>query len=179
MNFIQDLEDVLAKSFAQLPFHLPKNGRKWLGDNIWWIAIIFAAFSILSVLGHLGMLLRTDEVMAQIKGWFDLLGIPQPVLRLAIASLWVTLIATAAEAVLEIAAVKPLKAKNEQGWKLMFLGLLVAVLGGIIAGFLDRSFFGTLLSAAISLAMGGFFLFEIRDQFTSHKIAKKSATKKK
>ena len=50
MEFISQLERTVQGWLKAVP-HLPEGARKWLGDNIWWIAAIGAVLTGIGVLG--------------------------------------------------------------------------------------------------------------------------------
>lgn len=145
--------------------HLPESARKWLGDNVWWIALIGAIltaiavlfsiigiFGVLSVLGTVG---ATYYAASTFTSWAIVTGL----VGLAFSVLQGLLLAT---------AVKPLQSKQKKGWVLLFATLLLGALSVVVTAILTLNpftFIVNILFGAIWLAISGYLLFEIHGQF--------------
>jgi hypothetical protein len=162
MELITKLEATLAEWYKGIP-HLPKKGRDWLRANIWWIVLIWAivdAFAVVmtiigSFLTALGLTVFGGVVGAFIAGPFVIIQL------LGVA-------ATLVEAVLLFMAVNPLQAHVKRGWRLVFIALLISAalavinqIGQVLVFNIVGLLWGLLWAAAL-----GYFLFEIRDEFT-------------
>lgn len=167
MEFISKLEKVVLGWAKNVP-HLPTAGQKWLGANIWWIALIGAIFSGVAFLFAAGGLLTLISLLGAVSSAYYVTG---NYTSLAMLNAAVSLVFLALNGVLLALAVKPLQNMQKKGWVLLFLTLLVqafsvvvnAVLSFSVAGFIIGILFG-----AIGLAIGAYFVAEIHGQFGHH-----------
>lgn len=174
---VQTLENVVAKVFKSMP-HLPENGRKWLADNVWWIALIGAIIGAIGLLLAIGSIFQTASFINAVNYYaYSYL----PTYRLgggAMAGMIISAIATAVSAGLLAAAVKPLQNKSANGWRLLFVAALLSsilyIVGGLLTNFID-DFIVSLILTVIVLFVALYFIFEVRSYFIS---AKKTAAKK-
>lgn len=164
METIVKLEKTLAGWYKQLPFHLPLEGRKWLAENAWWLVLIGVIASVLSIVGSLRSLFWAQDLSNSVLG--DLAAYyGAPVYNPWVdGSLWVGLVSFAIILVLEVAAINPLKVRAKRGWDLIFLTMLVGAIAAVVSVVVTGSMYG-LLGAAVGVVVGGFFLFEVREQF--------------
>lgn len=183
MEFINKLETTVGGWVKNVP-HLPASAQKWLGQNIWWIVLIGAILSGITLLFAIGALFTLiallGAVTASVYGPYAAAGVTGLTIFAAVVSLAFLVI----RVILMALAVKPLKALEKKGWVLLFLIWLLqavsvvasAILNFSIVGFLTGIIFG-----AVGLAISGYLLFEIHGQF-AHTVrstkAKKTATKK-
>jgi hypothetical protein len=177
MEFINKLETTVAGWVKNLP-HLPPAGQKWLGQNVWWIALIGAIASGIAVLVSLfGLLL--GGVAASYVYVID----PGFATWVLISSV-VALVFTVLKGLVLAVAVQPLKAMQKKGWVLLFIGWLIQAVAVVVGAILSLSvigFIGSILFGAIGLAITGYFIFEIHGQFAhSPRVTKvaKTSTKK-
>lgn len=176
MEFITKLETTVAGWVKNLP-HLPPAGQKWLAQNVWWIVLIGAIASGIAVLISLFGLLLGGAAASYVyvidpgfATWVLISGI-------------VTLIFTTIRGLILAVAVTPLKNMQKKGWVLLFISWLVNALAVVVGAILSLSvigFIGAILFGAISLAITGYFIFEIHGQFAhSARITKTAKTTKK
>lgn len=162
MESLKNLETMVASWYKGMP-HLPKNGQKWLAENAWWlvlVGVILGTFGILSVL--LGTLVAGTL----------LAGFGGPVGAVAGGLVFMVVIVSLAFAIVDMIisamAISPLKAMRKKGWSLLFLGALINVLS-IVVSFLFQLNLFSLIWGLLFAGVGGYFLFEVRDYFTSAK----------
>ncbi|HJP81466.1 MAG TPA: hypothetical protein VJ841_03680 [Candidatus Saccharimonadales bacterium] len=159
MESISKLENTFAEWYRGMP-HLPKKGRDWLRTNIWWIVLVWAiidiAMVVMTVMGSflaaLGLTVVGGVIGAFIAG---------PLVIIQLLSVAGTLV----EAVLLCMAVNPLQAHARRGWRLVFLAMLLSVVLSVIGQILTFDLVG-LLWGLLWAAAFGYFLFEVRDEFT-------------
>lgn len=164
MDFLAKLERAVHKWFKGLP-HLPVAGRKWLGENVWWLVLIVAVISALSVLFQLvGVLANLSLLGApalsyyaagSFVAWSIVLGL-------------VSIVFTALIGLIMALAITPLKNKQKKGWVLLFAGLLVNAIWVVINAVLSLSVFSFIVSilfGALFLAVAAYFVFEIHGEF--------------
>jgi len=178
MDFINKLEATVAGWTKNVP-HLPASAQKWIAANAWWIVLIGAILSGISVLVILFSTLAAIAVLASVSaGTFDsFAGVG--ITGFTIAAAFVGLAFTLIRAFIMAIAVKPLKDLQKKGWVLLFVVWLIQALSVVVGSVLTFSiggFFVGLIFGAIGLAIGGYFLFEIRGQFahTTKAAAKKA-----
>ena len=164
MEFISKLERTILKWAKNVP-HLPSTVRRWVGDNVWWIALVGAILSGVSVLvtfigimgafAIMGTSAAAYYVTTSIIGWQIVVGI-------------VSIVFAAIDAILLGIAAQPLREKQKKGWVLLFLVWLISALSVVVGAVLSLNpigFIGGLLFGAVWLAASGYFLFEIHGEF--------------
>ena len=166
MEKISKLETLIASWYKDLP-HLPPAGRQWLATNIWWLMVIGVILSGIATIGlvigglFLSLVLGTAWSIAT-----------------AMIGLIVTFISSVVGVVylvLGIVAIPQLKAGRKKGWSLLFLMAIIEVVTVVLRTLLSFDFVG-LVWALLTVAVGLYFLFEIRDYFIDYSITpKKSA----
>jgi len=159
MEPLTKLEKILLGWYKKVP-HLPGNVRKWLGDNVWWIAVVGLVLTAISALFVLfGTLLGTAVsavyVLPAFAAWQIVTGT-------------VTLVFLVLEAVLLGLAIKPLQVKQKKGWVLLYLLWLLGIAYVVVSAVLTLNpflFIVQVLFGAIWIAISGYFLFEVHGQF--------------
>lgn len=166
MNIVTRLEDTILGWFKGVP-HLPTGGRKWLGANVWWIALIGAILAGLATIftftGLMGLLAIMGGAVPGAAYY-----VVQTVTGLAILAAVVSLVFLAAQAVLLGVAVRPLKDRQKKGWVLLFASLLLEAVAVVVNAVISFSIFGFITSiifGAIFIAIGAYFVFEIHGEF--------------
>ena len=178
MELVKKLEGTLAGWYKQVPFHLPAGGRKWLASNVWWLVLIGVVLGILSVFASVQAAFWAQQVTNTYSAAIAYYGIaPTANTSLNMTSLWVSILFFAAIVVLELMAISPLKAQKKRGWNLLFLTMLLSATSSVVSAVLQMSPMG-LIGAAIGLAIGGYFLFEIHESFNGARAAKKTEAPK-
>lgn len=165
MEFLGKIEKTVLGWFKGVP-GLPPSGRKWLGDNVWWIALIAAILTGIGILINLitisasisvlGSIAATYYTSAAVTTWVVVTGI----VGLAFAVI---------EGVLLAVAVSPLKEKQKKGWVLLFASWLVGVVGVVVNSLLTLnvfSFIFGIIFGAVWAAIIGYFLVEMHGQFS-------------
>jgi hypothetical protein len=164
MELLTKLEQQVLKWAKGVP-HLPTPARKWLGDNVWWIAlvgailtgigILFAFVGLIGVISVLGTPAASYFATTTFTSWAIVTGV-------------VGLVFLVIEGLLLATAITPLKEKQKKGWVLLFVLWLVGAVSVVVNAILSLNPFGFvlgLLFGAIWLAITGYFLFEIHGQF--------------
>lgn len=174
MDFLQKIETILAGWFKKAP-RLPETGRKWLTDNIWWMALVGALISILGIFIIIPVLFATLTLTTALGTFSPYTTSYETAYGMAWLSLMFSVLNYVVTAVLLAVAVSPLKAKSRKGWNLLFVLYLVNFVLGVLSSLVLISIFA-FIGPFIGAAIGGYFLFEIRDYFVGDK---KVAHKKK
>lgn len=154
------LEKSLDGMYKKWP-QLPEGFKKWLANNVWWLALVGAILSALSVLtswNYASQVSRVDD-FARSYG-VDLYNGGSSTYW------WIMMAASAVEAVLLFMAFQKLKEHKKDGWNLLFYTSLVSVGATVLTAFMSKSVVGTLIGAAIGALISWFFLFAVRSKFT-------------
>jgi len=158
MSEINRLEAMVASWYKDSP-HLPKTGQTWLADNVWWLALVGLILGSLAVLGTIGLTVFTSVILTVLGGVYGAV-----VGGFAVIGTLVFLALSIVSLILIGLAVSPLKRKAKKGWTLLFITALVNVTAIVIDFLTTFNLFG-LVWGLIMAAVGGYFLFEIRDYF--------------
>ncbi len=164
MELLGKLEKTVLGWFRSVP-HLPPAGQKWLGDNIWWIALVLAILTGIGVLASLATLFALMSLSGTAAATYYATS---TVTSWAIVSGFVSLAFSALEGILLATAIQPLKAKQKKGWVLLFAVWLLGIIAVFVNAVLTLSVFGFIfgiLFGALWVAITGYFLFEIHGQF--------------
>ncbi len=176
MEWLTKIEKQVLHWVKDIP-HLPNSARKWIAENIWWVAIIgailltiSAALELLTVLGlmaTLGTVANTYYPATTFVAWGFVTAI-------------VSFVFAALQAGLLYMAVTPLKERQKKGWVLVFAAWLISIVGLVVSAVLTLnpfSFITTILFGAVFAAIWGYLLFEIHGEF-AHLLKTKAAKKK-
>jgi hypothetical protein len=165
MDSFKKLEKMVGSWFKMVP-SLPAAGQKWLAENVWWIALIGL---VLSVIGIFVTIFAVIAIASWTSG-LDYYGYAtvDPYSATALAGSVVSLIFSIVIVGLTAVAISPLKAQRFRGWALLFTIYVVSaveiVLNSILS-FNPIGFIFGIIGGAIGLAIGGYFLFQIRAHF--------------
>jgi hypothetical protein len=165
MDYLNKLEKIVLGWAKNVP-HLPLSAQKWLGDNVWWIALIGAILSGIAVLVTLAALFAAISIVGTVADTYYVAGSLYPGLQIANAA--VSLAFLVLNGLLLAVAVKPLQSKLKKGWVLLFTALLLEAISVIVHAVLTFSVGGfiiDILFGAIGLAIGAYFIAEIHGQF--------------
>lgn len=174
MEIVKQIENMVARWLKPLP-HLPGKGQKWLADNVWWITLVGVIISTLGTLSLIGVTLAAMALIGATSGFLYLHGYAANyVAYTGWGVLWLTIsiILLIAMVVIMAMAVGPLKEKKSKGWELLFLSTLLSAVFSIfnlLARFDIFNFISGLIFSALAIAIGVYFLFEIKSHFKSTK----------
>ncbi len=171
MDQVTKLEVALAEQFNKLPFHLPTDVRAWIATNAWWIIIIGVVASVFSIWGSLQVLFFAQSTIDSAYEAARQYGITMPAYSnpMADVSLWIGIIVFVAVLVLQVKAINPLRSMSKRGWDLVFLSMLISLAGSFLTSVIIGSVLSGLFGLILGIAIGGFFLFEIRSNFAAVK----------
>lgn len=177
MEMLQKLETMVAGWVKNVP-HLPAGGQKWLATNVWWIVLIGAIVTGISLLFAIAGLFTLIALLSAVSSVYYVAG--AGVTGLSILGAVVALVFAIAQGLLLALAVKPLKDRQKKGWVILFAGWLLNIVSIVLSAILSFSVFGFIsgiLFGAIGIAISGYFLFEIHGQFAHVKTVKASTKK--
>ncbi len=163
MTQLEKLETTLDDVFnKKAPFKLPADGRKSLAGALWWLSLVFGIL-------ELWMAWSFWHVGHWVDRLVDYANIYSPYVQTTVQHLglfyYLTLIVLAVSAVLSLLAAPGLKAMQKSGWNLLFYGLLLNLLYGVVRMFSYYGGFSSLLGAIIGFVVGAFLLFQVREMF--------------
>lgn len=164
MEYITKLEKRVLSWFKTIP-GLPVNGRKWLADNVWWIALVGAILTGLAILQSISSIMTLMAVLNTVVGSYY---VSTAGTTLSVVNSIVGIFFMVISGLLLAVAVKPLKAKQKKGWVLLFGSWLVSALGVFVSAVLSFSVLGFIIGilfGAVWIVISGYFLFEIHGQF--------------
>lgn len=167
------IEGAVAKVAKDLP-HLPVGGRKWLGENVWWIVIVGAGIAALASLVRLIDIIRAADALSRLSAYIPIGSTG----TWAVTASFTSLALVVLQVIILAFAIQPLKNRQKKGWSLLFLTALVSAVAIVVTAVISLDVLQlilTLIFGAIFLAIGLYFVFEIRDQFGA--AAKKTEAK--
>jgi len=175
MSSIAKFENTIGGWLKPLP-HLPEAGRKWLAENIWWIALVGLILSVI------GMVMLIGTIIVAFPFIFGTATIISYYSATAYTGFWmvssvVSLIFMIATVVITAMAISPLKKRIKKGWDLMFITLIIGGLSAVLSAIINfnvLNFVPSIIFAALGLAIGSYFLYEIRSFFDTTVVAKKT-----
>ena len=171
MENVRKLEGIVAGWFKGMP-HLPVNTSKWLAQNAWWLVLIWV---VLGALGVATVLLGTF-VLGTAAVWLGPVGAALG--GLAIVLVTITMLFAIATVVLGAMAVSPLKMMQKQGWALLFIIVLLNVAADVLTFIFNFNLF-SLVWNLLFVAVGAYFLLEVREYFDGAKAARKKVSAKR
>lgn len=164
MEVLAKLERTVLGWIKGIP-HLPANVRKWLGTNIWWIVVISV---VLGGIGLLGLLMTLFGTIATLGTPFAAYYVSSTFIAWTIVTTIVSLVFLALEVLLLAFAITPLKEKQKKGWVLLFATWLLGAIAVVVNAILTLNpltFVVNIIFGVLWLAVTGYFLFEIHNQF--------------
>ena len=170
MEMMSKLETIVGGWYKNVP-HLPKNGQDWLATNVWWLTLIWV------VLGALGLLALLPLLALANGAWF-MVGMGGAAgSYFGLGTIFYVVIAIVS-IVVGALAISPLKAQHKRGWSLLFLAVMIDVFSRAVQFVFDYNLFSFVWSL-LEIAVGLYFLYEIRNRFITAKGVKKATEAKK
>jgi hypothetical protein len=165
MTQLEKLEAKLDKLLdKKAPFKLPADSRKSLAGAMWWLAGIAGVLQAY-VAWTLDKWQEVNEFVEAANNFARSFGVDTGASELGF-SFYLSLAVLGVSAALLLLAVPGLKAFKKAGWNLVFYGLLVNLVYGVIFAFTSYGGFGDLVGAALGSLIGAYLLFQVRSQFS-------------
>lgn len=173
------IEESLNDAFVKnAPFQLPEGFKKFLVDIAPWASLLVGIISVLgawSIYQWARVANAYVDLANQLSTYYG--GTAISTNRWTIW-IYISLVVLVVEAVIYFAAFSGLKNRKKQGWNLLYLGLWINVVYGLVGLFSDYgSAVGTLLSSIIGTVIGLYFLFQIRSYYLGGAAKKPAAAK--
>lgn len=177
MSSLQPLEKNLDEIFNKNAPSLPKGAKKIIVEWLPYINLILGILTLLAAWGLYNAARTVNSLVDYANTLSATYGGEKIATNRLTFTVWLAIGVLAVEAVLYIAAFSGTKARKKSGWNLLYYALLINVVYGIVALFTDYGGVGRLFSSVIGSAIGAYFLFQIRDSYTSRKASKAAAKK--
>ena len=171
MESLKNLETMVASWYKSAP-RLPKNGQKWLAENAWWLTLVGVILGTMGIISVLMATLVAGTILVGVGG-----AVGAAVGGIAFVAVLLSLAFAIVDMIIAAMAISPLKAMQKKGWSLLFLVALVNVLSLLVTFLFQLNLFG-LLWGLLFAAVGGYFLFEVRDYFSGIKSSPAKKAKK-
>lgn len=171
METVKQIENTIAGWLKPLP-RLPENVRKWLADNVWWITLIGVILSVFAAFSMLVAIIVGLWGAAVISSYYNVFGIAAAYTGLAAIWALISFAFLIVDVVIMGMAINPLRRKESKGWDLMFLAILVSAASSILSMIINFSIFtfiSGIIFTGLGLAIGAYFLFEIKAYFKTAK----------
>ena len=175
MGPLSGLEKALAGVFKGAP-SLPKGFISWLVKYLPWLAILGAVSTfwvswLLWDWAHSPM----AEWLNTWAAYYEGLGVD---INSMDVGMWISFVILLISGALYLLAFPGLKAKRKAGWNLLFLGVLINLVYGIVVAFTDYGGASNLIGSILGAGIGWYVLFQIRDNYSITSRTKVSETKK-
>lgn len=170
MSMLISLENGLAGLYKGAP-KLGNDSKKSL-VRVWpWLALIFGILQILAALSLWQLGHELNKVVNYTNSLSQAYGIDtvNSVAHLNIFY-WLSFIVLLLDAVILLMAYSGLKSRAKRGWNLLFYSALLNGVYGVVSAFNDYGGFGSFIMQLVVSAIVLYFLFQTRDQYTSHKL---------
>jgi hypothetical protein len=168
MGPIKQLEKSLVDVSKGLP-KLPESAKKVIVKYLPWLSLIggaltaWAAWSLWHWAHVASVFIDYANSLSRAFGGTEVVSQRMTV------GIWLAFGVLVVEAAIYILAFAPLNTKKKTGWNMLFFGSLINILYGVILLFTDYGGFGSLIGALIGTAIAWYFLFQIREHYTTQK----------
>jgi len=171
MSVLQPLEKSLAEALKGVPA-LPPGAKKALVEFVPWINLVFGLLALASVYWLWQWAHVANNAINYLNNLSVTYGGGQVVSNRLGFTVWLALAVLTVQAVIILAAILPLKDRKKSGWDLLFYALILQVVYGVVVAFTAYGI-GHLFSSLIGVAIGLYFLFQIRDAYLKQPAANK------
>lgn len=160
------LEEKFNELFVtKAPVQIPEKGRKWIATYAWVFALVGLVIGVLAffpLLAALGIVTTFGATFASGRIW---------------VMAWISLLAMAAYLIVLGIAIPKLKAKQAQGWSLIYFATLAYFAYDVAyaVSYISAGAIMNLLWNLIWLALSLYVIFQVRSQFKSPRKDKKTA----
>lgn len=162
---VEKLEEMIVGWLKPLP-RLPESFKKWISLNLWWITLIGAILSAVGLLFMIGGLITMLSIMAGTHSFFGYYY--NAYSGWDVFASIMSLVFIIGTIVLTAISISPLKIGKKKGWTLLFYVLLLQTISIVVNAILTLSiisFIFNIIFGAICVAIGAYFLFEIRAEY--------------
>lgn len=154
---IKKLEEKVMELNNKLP-QLPTSTQVSLARFFWILAILAIVLNVMGIIAVLGIGAISNLVLFSTGFGYMTVNIWIMVIT-GVIGMGITV-------VMELIALKPLKAKKYRGWYISFCAVWLGLIFSIIYDIFSHSF-GSIFQSVIRLAISLYLLAQVRDHFTS------------
>jgi hypothetical protein len=162
MSALQSLENNLEDVFVKKAPALPEGGKKAIVEWIPWVGLILGLLSLWAAYALWNWAHLANNLADYANSISAVYGGPVVDTDRMSVVLWLGLAVMVVQALIYIIAFPALRERKKSGWDLLFYGLIVNVVYGIVTLFSSYGGFGNFLGSLIGSAIGLYFLFQIR-----------------
>jgi hypothetical protein len=167
MESINKFEIMVAGWLKPLP-HLPTNARKWIADNVWWMALTIINLSIIGILAMISFIFTVISLVNATSIYYSYSG-ASAYNGWSILAIIALLAIFAVNIILYAMSIMPLQLLQKRGWKYLFWALILQTVSVLISAILFGTVAG-LIIGAIVIVICTYLLYEARSNFiVSHK----------
>ena len=165
MGVLQPLEKPLEDINAKLPA-LPKSAKDLLAKISPWLSLLAGVWAAWSAYQIWHWARAIDAIADWANSFSRALGGPGTAASRWSFWLYVSIGVLVVSAIIYVLAVSPLRTFKKQGWDLLFLGIVINFVYGIVILF-DSAYggFGSFFGQLVGTAIGLYLLFQIRDYY--------------
>lgn len=175
MKLVESLETKAKTLYDRVPFKLSKNTRHSFAEVLWCVSLGLGALQLWTLWGlwDAGQSGRWQVMDGFGRMW------QHPDLNIFFYAAAILLLT---QSIMLLAATGLLKMRTREGWQQLFYALLIYVVYGVASLFTEINGFGVFAWVLASSAVAGYFLFQLRGEFTRSSTVppesdKKSGTK--
>jgi hypothetical protein len=167
MTKLHKVERRLDKIFNESFPDLPTDTKKFIVKYVPWLSLAAGLLSIWSAWD----LWNSAHSVNTVVSYANNIGVTYSQPRIITTTnqvtigVWLGVILILIEAILYIAAYRGLVAQKKSGWNLIFYGLGVNIVYGLVLAFTNYGGFGTFLSYLIVSFIGLYLIFQIRSAY--------------
>lgn len=169
MSALQSLESSLDELFVKKGPALPAGGKKAIVKYLPWVSLIIGILTLLSAFWLWQWAHTANDLINAVNSYNAYLqasGVPTGSTSHLTLNIWLGLIVLTIEGLLYFSAYFGTRDRKKSGWNLLFYGLLLNLVYGVIMAFSSyNGGFSNLLGALIGFAIGGWLLFQIRASY--------------
>jgi hypothetical protein len=157
------LDDIFVKN---APVKLPENAKKVIVQYLPWLNLIGGAFTLLTAWWLWDWAHKANQLVDYVNSIYQAAGGTNLVKDRLTVTVWLGIVVLVAEGIIYIAAFPGTRDHKKSGWNLLFYGLLLNIVYGLVVMFTDYGGVGSLIGALIGSVVGFYFLFQIRSYYT-------------
>lgn len=166
MDYVRRVADGAAGIFKGLP-ELSPNARAMLNKAWPWLAVIFGVLQLLTAWRLWNFLQRMDQLNDRANSLaLSIIGEITEISAVERTLIFIALVLLGTSAVVAILAWTELRRYNRRGWELLFAALMLNLVYGVTALFIEGRGLATLFFVMVASAIGFYLLYQSRSKFT-------------
>lgn len=167
MKALESVENSLEDIFVKQAPSLPANAKKVIVEWLPWINLVIAILSLWAVWILWSWAHTANKLIELTNQLSQTYGIDAPITNRLSIGIWLGLGIMTIQAVIYLLAFPALRARQKKGWDLLFLGLFINLVYGLVIMFTSYGGFGNLIGSLLGTAIGLYFLFQIKELYLS------------